>query len=230
MFEDQMKVDAKSWNITPVLVAIGLVLVIVGGIAYCVTLNQRSLSDSQAQQAASQLLAAQGPEKVRFWVGKIKPETAVDPRYKFLEGLGVIKLGKPSADGVDVALTPQGDDLLKSSGAMAVKHSDGTLEYSVPLATGKLVKVSAIEKVDTERVSVDFGWAWAPTKMGLQFDAGSPLMASMNSWDRALLIQNYGVDYYKQPQVKEREITLIWDGSGWRPVDQARELTAAGRY
>lgn len=225
MFEDEIKMEEKSSNVAPLLVAIGLVLAVAGGIAYFILGSKRSMSDAEATQVANSLLNAEGPERLHFEVGFVEPsvnEKPFDPQYRFLQKIGVVKLGKPSAKGLDVTLTPGGQELLKESGATEEKNSDGTEGYTAPIANRKLLKVSRIEMLNPGRANIEFEWNWEPTKLGWSFDVGSPEMASMNSWDRGLLIQKYGADYYKDSKVKKKAVALIWDDTNntWKPLEQ----------
>ena len=144
MFEAEMKMEEKSGNVVPVLMVTALLVALVGGIGYFVVESQRSLSEVEAVEAARTAIAAQGPQKVHFHVGYIKPspdELPFDPHYRLLEKAGVVKLGKPTYKGVDVELTPAGEALLKACGASEEKNPDGTEAFTVTLAERKLIKV-----------------------------------------------------------------------------------------
>ncbi len=225
MFEDQVRMEEKSSNVVPLLMALGLVIAIVGGIAYFIFESKRSLSPEQATQVVSNVLKSQGFAKVHFHAGKVEPsadEKPFDPHYKFLEKLGVVKLGKPTYKGLDVTLTPEGRAELKQCGAIEEKNADGTDAYTVPLANRKLLNISKIDMFRPGFAKVDYSWNWEPTKLGEEFDVNSTKMATMNVWDRTVLIQKYGADFYKNTEPKKVQITIAWDDKTkeWKPYTE----------
>lgn len=225
MFEDEIRMEEKSSNVVPLLMALGLVVAIVGGIAYFIFESKRSLSPEQATQVVSNVLKSQGFAKVHFHTGKVEPsadEKPFDPHYKFLEKIGVVKLGKPTYKGLDVTLTPEGRAELKQCGAIEEKNADGTDAYTVPLANRKLLNISKIDMFRPGFAKVDYSWNWEPTKLGEEFDVNSPKMGTMNVWDRTVLIQKYGADFYKDTEPKKVQITIAWDDKTkeWKPYTE----------
>lgn len=223
MFEEEIKMEEKSSNVVPLLMAIVLVGLLVGGIGYFVVESRRSVSEPEAQKAASAMIAAQGPQRVHFHVGFVKPspdEQPFDPHYRLLEKAGVVKLSKPTYKGVDVKLTPEGQELLKLCGAKEEKNADGTEAYTVTLAERKLIKVAGIEMVNPTTAKIDYEWNWQPTALGLKFDVNSAEMMALPIWDTAVLIQKYGSTYYKDSKVKTTTMVLLWDekAKAWRPA------------
>lgn len=223
MFEDEIKMEEKSSNFAPLLMVLGLVLAVGGVLSYFILESKRSLSETEAVQAANALLNARGPEKVHFTVGFVKAsvgEKPFDPHYKLLAKIGVVKLGKPTYKGLQVDLTPAGRELLQASGATDEKNSDGTTSYTVPLAYRKVLRVTRIDLLNPRQANVEYEWNWEPTKLGLSFDVDSPAMKSMNVWDSGLLIQKYGADSYKDSKVKSNAMALVWDdkNKSWKPA------------
>lgn len=214
MFEDEIKMEEKSSNIMGLLMALALAAAVIGGLTYFYLQSKRTLKPEEAAQIVNQLLAAQGPAKVHFHVGKVEPtvdEKPFDPHYKLLQRAGVVKLGKITYKGVDVALTPEGKQLLDQCGAQQEKNSDGTLAYTVPLATRKLLAISNIEMVTPGFAKVAYTWDWQTNKLGEDFDVKSPEMAKMNTWESSVLIQKYGADFYKDGGPKRVLLSLTWD-------------------
>ncbi len=223
MFEDEIKMEEKSSNVVPLLMALALIAAIVGGIGYFIVESKRSLSQEQAQQLVSAILKAQGPAKVHFHAGgRVEPsmdEKPFDPHYRLLEKVGVVKLGKPTYKGLEVKITPEGLAELKQCGATEEKNADGTDAYTVPLANRKLI---AVNKIDMQRpglAKVEYTWNWEPTKLGQEFDANSKTMNTLTVWDRTLIIQKYGGDFYKDSEPKKVAVTLAWDAKtkAWKP-------------
>ncbi len=226
MFEDEIKMEEKSSNVIPLLMALALAVAIVGGLAYFVMESKRSLSQEEASKVVTTILQTQGPAKVHFHAGgRIEPsmdEKPFDPHYRFLEKLGIVKLRKPTYKGLEVTITPDGLKELQACGAKEDKNSDGTDAFTVPLANRKLL---AIEKIEIPRpgiAKVQYTWNWEPTTLGKDFDANSKAMSAMPVWDRTLLIQKYGADFYLDAEPKKITINLAWDPktSSWKPLTE----------
>ena len=223
MFEDQIKMEERSSNVMPLLMALALIVAIVGGIGYFIMESKRTLTQEQATQVVSAMLKAQGPAKVHFHTGgRVEPsmdERPFDPHYRLLEKLGVVMLGKTTYKGLEVKLTPDGLEELKKCGATEEKNADGTDAYTVPLANRKLIAVSKIDMTRPGMAKVEYSWNWEPTVMGKDFDANSKAMAALSVWDRTLLIQKYGADFYQNAEPKKVAISLTWDSklNNWKP-------------
>jgi hypothetical protein len=225
VFEDEIRMEEKSSNVIPLLMALGLAIAIIGGIGYFVMESRRSLSQEQATQVVSSILKSQGAATVHFHVGKVEPsadEHPFDPHYRLLEKAGLVKLGKPTYKGLDVKLTPEGMAELKQCGALEEKNADGSDAYTVPLADRALVSVSKIDLYRPGYAHVEYTWNWRPTQMGDVFDANSKPMGTLTVWDRTLLIQKYGADFYKNSEPKKVLITLAWDAKSksWKPYTE----------
>ena len=226
MFEDEIKMEEKSSNVMPLLMALGLIVAIIGGIGYFIMESKRTLTQEQATQVVADLLKAQGPTTVHFHAGgrieSSMDEKPLDPHYRLLEKVGVVSLGKPTYKSLDVKLTPEGLKELKLCGAKEEKNADGTDAYTVPLANRKLIAVSKIDMPRPGMAKVEYSWSWDPTPLGKDFDANSKAMASLNVWDRTLLIQKYGADFYVGAEPKKVAITLAWDDKikNWKPFTE----------
>lgn len=226
MFEDEIKMEEKSSNVMPLLMALALIVAIVGGIGYFILESKRTLTQQEATQVVGDLLKLQGPAKVHFHAGgQIQPsmdEKPFDPHYRLLEKVGVITLGKPTYKGLAVKITPQGLDELKKCGATDEKNADGTDAYTVPLATRKLIAVSKVDMTRPGMARVEYSWNWEPTVLGKEFDANSKAMSTLSVWDRTLLIQKYGADFYENAEPKKVAITLTWDAKtkNWKPFTE----------
>lgn len=223
MFEDEIKMEEKSSNVMPLLMALGLIVAIVGGIGYFILESKRTLTEQDATRVVSDLLKLQGPAKVHFHAGvRVEPsmdEKPFDPHYRLLEKLGVVTLGKPTYKGLEVKVTPEGLKELQQCGAVNEKNADGSDAYTVPLATRKLIAVSKVDMTRPGMARVEYSWNWEPTVLGKEFDANSKAMGSLSVWDRTLLIQKYGADFYENAEPKKVAITLSWDDKvkNWKP-------------
>jgi len=222
MFEEEIKMEEKSSNVTPLLMVLALAAALIGGIGYFAVEHTRKVSDEQARAATTALLEARGPEKVHFHVGFVTPtmgEKPYDPHYRLLENVGVVKLGKLSHKGRDVQLTPAGEELLRASGASEDKNPDGTRAFTVPLGYRKLVRVAQVEMLNPVQARVDYEWKWEPTPLGLRFDMNSAEMKSMETWETVVLIEHYGTTAYLDPKPKRGAALLNYDRKAkeWKP-------------
>jgi len=226
VFEDEIRMEERSSNIIPLLMALGLAAAIIGGIAYFILESKRTLTQEQATQIVTDILKTQGPAKVHFHAGgRVEPsmdEKPFDPQYRLLEKLGVVKLGKPTYKGLEVTITPEGLAELRQCGVKEEKNADGTDAFTVALANRKLLAVNKIELPRPGVAKVEYTWNWAPTKLGEDFDANSKAMATLTVWDRTILIQKYGADFYKDAEPKKVAITLSWDDKArnWKPYSE----------
>ncbi len=220
MFEDEIKMEERSSNIMPLLMAAMLILGALGIAGYLILESTRSVGQQEALTATKTEIAARGPEKVHFHVGFVKPgmDEPFDPHYRLLEKAGLVKLGKPTYRGLDVKLTPAGAALLQASGAQEEKDKHGNIAYTVPLAERKLLEVTKVEMVSSRKAVVEYAWNWQPTPLGLVFDISSQPMGKLPINDRAVLIQKYGATYYLDQKPKTRALRLQWDEKNrkWR--------------
>lgn len=223
MFEEEIKFEEKQSNIIPLLMIVTLVVGVLGVLGYFILESRRTVSDEQALQAGQAMIAAQGPEKVHFHVGFVRPspdEQPFDPHYRLLAKAGLVKLSKPTYKGMDVKLTPAGEAMLKAMAAEEEKNKDGTVAYTMTLAERKFIRVVKVEMVSPQKAVVEYEWSWQPTQMGLIFDADSPEMKALPIYDAALLMQKYGSTYFKDSKVKTTAFVLLWDEEArqWRPA------------
>ena len=226
MFEDEIRMEERSSNIIPLLMAVALAVAIIGGIGYFILESRRTLTQEQAVKIVNDILKTQGVATVHFHAGgRVEPsmdEKPFDPHYKLLDKLVVVKLGKPTYKGLEVTITPEGMAELQKCGAALDKNADGTDAVTVPLANRKLIAVNKVEIPRPGMAKVEYTWTWAPTKLGEDFDANSKVMATLPVWDRTILIQKYGADFYKDAEVKKVTIKLAWDDKArnWKPYTE----------
>ena len=223
MFEEEIKFEEKQSNIIPLLMIITLVVGVLGVLGYFIMESRRTVSEQEALKTSQAMIAAQGPEMVHFHVGFVKPspdEVPFDPHYRLLEKAGLVKLSKPTWKGVDVKLTPQGEALLSELHATHETNKDGTVAYSALLAERKFIRVAKVEMASPQKAVIAYEWNWQPTKLGLIFDADSPEMKALPIYDAAVLMQKYGVTYYRDAKVKTTQFVLLWDEDNkkWVPA------------
>jgi len=72
----------------------------------------------------------------------------------------------------------------------------GETEYTVPLASRQLVAVNKITMENPTHATVEYTWKWQPNRAGEFFDAGQPLVKGFETWDRTVLINKYGADFF----------------------------------
>ena len=216
MFEQEIELEKKQGSAMPLLLMVGLIIVLVGVAAYYLTESRKVLAAADANTAVAAALAAQPAITVTFHTGALKPragETASHPLYRLLEKAGVITLSKGKA--TQVTLTSKGGDLLKQIPGVKSRNDDGNVEYVVPLATRKVSEISKIEMNGPERATVQYSWRWETNAVGDNFDASSPSVQSFNNWDRAALIDKYGVRFYHVPPTKAA-MGLAKADKGWQ--------------
>lgn len=212
MFEQEMELEKQESSVVPLLLIIALILTIVGVSGYYLIQNRKVVTLQEATQIATSSLKDQGPATLRFHTGMVK--SSVDdnpqgPHYRLLEKAGLVRLGKAQgAYGTitPIALTPGGQELLKRiDGVQRTTEKDGTEVYVVPVAERRLLAVSNIKMLSPTRATINMTWNWKTNTLGELLDAGSPMVKSFNTWDRATLIQKYGANFY---HVAPTEVTL----------------------
>ncbi len=223
MFEQELEMEKRESSVVPLLLIVALILSIVAVSGYFVLQSRRVLSNTEASAIAVAALNAQGPATLRFHTGMVKgsvDDTPHAPNYRLLEKAGLIKLGKDTgAYGTitPVVLTQQGQRLFEEiSGVIKTKEKDGTDIYLVPIAERKLVAVSNVKMISPERATIDLTWKWEPNKLGNLFDASGSMVKSFNTWDRATLIQKYGVNFYHADPTKVTIAVVKDDKKGWQ--------------
>ncbi|HSE48260.1 MAG TPA: hypothetical protein VLA96_03530 [Terriglobales bacterium] len=223
MFEEEIKFEEKQSNIMPLLMVLTLIIGVAAVLGYFIMESRRTVSEDEALAASKASITAMGAQKVHFHVGFVKPspdEQPFDPHYRLLEKAGFVKLGTPTYQGLDVKLTPAGEEMLQAAGAQPEKNKDGTTGYTVTLAERQLIKVARVEMISPQKAVVEYEWNWKPTALGLVFDANSPEMTKLPIYDAAVLMQKYGSTYYKESKVKTTAFTLLWDENNkkWVPA------------
>ena len=87
----------------------------------------------------------------------------------------------------------------------------------MPLAERTLVGVGNIKKVGTGRVLMEFSWKWQANELGDMFDASGALLKGFNTWDRSVLIDKHGANFYHADPTKV-VISAGRGDKGWQPV------------
>ncbi len=129
---------------------------------------------------------------------------------------------KKEKDGsMQVALTPEGEKRISAFPALKKKEDkDGTMLYVVPLATRALVKVDNIKKLSPSSAQVAYTWKWQPNELGKDFDASGPAVQAFSTYERAVLIQKYGADFYRaQPQDVTVKLVKLYNGWQFAPSE-----------
>jgi hypothetical protein len=201
MFEEEIKFEEKQSNIMPLLMVLTLIIGVAAVLGYFIMESRRTVSEDEALAASKASITAMGAQKVHFHVG-------------------FVKLGTPTYKGIEVKLTPAGEEMLQAAGAQPEKNKDGTTGYTVTLAERQLIKVARVEMISPQKAVVEYEWNWKPAPLGLVFDANSPEMTKLPIYDAAVLMQKYGSTYYKESKVKTTAFTLLWDENNkkWVPA------------
>lgn len=219
MFEEELELE-KSNHSRPLVVLL-LVLVAVGVIAYFALVRpQKPLSQAGAATVVNDIISARGPASVSFRVGEVTyNDDPRGPQYRLLEKAGYVKLQKTS-NGTHVEVTPLGESTFAELPEFKKKTSkDGSEMLNVPLANRQIVSIDKITMTAPRVASVEYTWKWMPNKMGDEFDVHSNLVESFNTWDRATLIEKYGVNFYHGDPHKD-SVTLVHTDQGWKVQNQ----------
>lgn len=219
MFEEELKLEKRS-PFVPLVLILTLLVIIVGIVAYVVREATSHVTPDQASALLAPSIAASEPPVLKFHTGTVKTVTdeyPSDARYKFLAKAGLVKIGKgKNVEVAPISLTPQGEQLLAQvPGVKKTTEKNGNVLYEVPLASRKLVGVSQVSMAGPSVAHVQFSWKWEPTAMGDLFDADNPTFKAFNSWERAMLIDKFGVKFYHGEPVAANAM-LIKGDSGWR--------------
>jgi len=218
MFEAEVEMERRS-SVLPLLLMVCLVVAIAGLAGYVILqVRGNPLSAQKASVIVTAALQQRAPAAIHFRTGLVKAgdDGKLDePNYRLLEKAGIVKLGKPAAGKVEVALTPQGEQLLASiAGCKKEKEADGTDSYEVPLAQRQLVAIGNIT-TGGDNATVDYTWKWSPNQFGDIFDAGGSLVKSFNLWERQTLINKYNADFYHADPAKAT-LALVHTGQDWK--------------
>jgi hypothetical protein len=219
MFEAEEELESESRSSA---LHVLIIVIIVGALAcggvYWYLHKDKPPTFTQAAQVMQGILKAQGPATVRFQAGIVERSREEDPsgpQYKLLEKAGYIKT-KPNKKGTEVIVTDLGDKTFSALPEFnKEKNKDGSLRYTVPLATRKLVEVTKVTPIDQTRITVEYTWKWDPNKVGDDFDATGKLIQQFSTWDRGQLIQKFGADFY-HGEPNRTKVTLIRSEKGWK--------------
>ncbi|HYG98742.1 MAG TPA: hypothetical protein VD837_06385 [Terriglobales bacterium] len=221
MFEEELKLEKESKALSfssPFLYIFLIIILVVGGVAYWMVSQNRDVTPDQAKIVLENALKARGPATVHFHLGAVKAsvdEKPRDPHYKLLEKAGFVKLGSGKDGAVLVNLTPLGEGTFaKLPEFQKAKNPDGTDAVMVPLATRELAEITKVEMTGVNTARVEYVWKWKPNKVGEVFDATGATVKGFSQWDRATLIKNYGVDFYREPQ--KGSVNLVRSEKGWK--------------
>jgi hypothetical protein len=218
MFESEVEMEKRS-SFLPLVLLLALVATLIGLVAY-VVLEVRAKKDLTAADASTFVnatLRAQGPSMLHFRVGKITygmDEKPTDPHFRMLEKLGVVKIGDKRPASIVVTITPDGERMISAiPGYQKTKTSDG-IQYYVPLAERQMVNVPKVTMKGPNDALVEYGWKWSANSFGEKLDASSALVKSFNTWDRAKLIEKYGVDFFHgaptQANIAMARVDRVW--------------------
>ena len=222
MFETEIEMEKKQGGgFGPVLIIILMVVVVVGGVGYMIWQGRQTLKPEEAAQVLTASLMQKGPAAVKFHTGLITykvNDTATDPHFKLLAKLGIVTT-KPAKDGaLQVDLTADGEKRITSIPEFQKKEDEGVIAYKVPLAMKEVVKVDKVTWVSPTAANVEYTWQWKPNDLGKEFDASGDTVKTFNTWDRSVLIQKYGVDFYSAAPMKETVRMTKKDGK-WQLGD-----------
>lgn len=226
MFEEELELEKKEGGgFGPVIVIVLMVGLIVGGIGYIVWQGTRTLKPEEATKVLTVALQQQKPPSVRFQTGHLKYSNSVDsltdPQYKLLEKLGILTTKTQKDGSMDVALTAEGEKRIAAFPELKKKDDkDGTILYVVPLAKRDLVKVEKVNKLSASSAEVEYSWKWQPNDLGKDFDAAGPAVQSFGTYERSVLIQKYGADFYNaKPQDVRVKLVKLSDGWQFAPSE-----------
>ena len=224
MFAEELKMESRSSGLLPLLFIAVLVCVVGGVIYFFVQGANAKLTPAEATVSINHILGSQGASHIRFSTGVVKSsvnEKPMDPHYKLLAKLGVVTTKPQGWNTLVVSLTPGGEKLLSTiNGVEKVKNSDGTTSYQVPLAERKLVNIGEITMLRPHLARVEYTWQWVPNRLGRDFDASGDAVKSFNSWDRATLIKDYGVDFYNASPARVRIVLMEGKDGNWVPYTE----------
>lgn len=220
MFEQEIEMEQKEGRaIGPVIMIVAMVGLLVGGIGYMVYQNTRSLKAEDAASVITASMKLQPPSEIKFHAGKLQASMAdsIDkPHYKLLADAGLIKIEKDKKTNAGkIDLTDDGEKTITSIPEFQKKdEGDGSLAYTVPLATRKFVKIDNITKLAANRFQVEYSWQWEPNKVGDAFDISGKYIQKFSTWDRSQLIDKYGANYYHGDPTKVT-VLIVKGENGW---------------
>lgn len=223
MFEEELELEKKEGGgYGPLTIILALVAILVGGVGYIFYTNTQTLKPEVAAQILNDGFKTQGPVFIHFHSGLVTPsvdDKVSDPQYKLLSKIGILTT-RTKGRNVQIDLTSDGEKKISAIPEFQKSNEpDGTIAYSVPLATKELVKVDKVTKITPTKMQVEYTWKWNPTEIGKLFDAAGPTVKSFSTWDRSVLIDKYGADFYNAAPQK-LTVVLVKGSKGWQPATE----------
>lgn len=216
LFEQEAELEKSGISFRLVAIVVLVVAALIGG-GYLI-LHQTALSVDDASRLVTASLDARGPATMNFRVGHVEPsafQKPHGPHYRLLSDAKIVTTRDDKQGGIYANITPDGELVVnKLEGFKKVKNTDGTETYSVPLAARELVKVNSVTMAGPNAAKVQYTWRWKPNVLGKQLDAAGDLVHKFNTWDRAQLIQEYGVDFFGE--TKTTTVDVVRGDNGWK--------------
>jgi len=220
MFEQELEMEKRSSSVVPLLLIVTLIVGIAGISLYFVVESRRVLTAEEARPVVAASIERQLPATLRLTTGLLDTSADLSPRdqqYRLLEKEGYLQIGKETKGKIPVTLTPKGEALFAEvAGVKKSKNSDNNDEYIVPLGQRKLVEIGKITMLGPSQAAVEYSWKWEATKVGDLFDAAGPAVKAFNTWDRSVLIDKYGANFYHAAPTKVT-VLLVKMANGWQP-------------
>jgi hypothetical protein len=213
--------DVATRKLADILLVLMVVLtvVLVGVAGYFLSENKTALTPLQAASAVTSSLKTHGSTAISFHTGRVKErpdESPRDLRYQLLEKAGIITVGTATDSGTSVNLTPAGTRRLKKiAGVKRTEEADGSVAFTVPLAEMRLEQVLDVTTSRPGRATVEFTWRWVPSELGQNFDASGACVRAFSSEERMVLMDKYGVRFYRQPP-ETAVVALTKSSQGWQ--------------
>jgi hypothetical protein len=222
LFAAEIAMEERSHNFAPVLLALALGGLIGGLIFYFVKTTHEVLTTEQAQATVSDILRTKGPAIVHFSTGTVEPENGQqDPLYKMLSKAGIVTSKTKERTLLAVELTAPGENILSSiDGVKKTTAAKGETDFAVPLAQRQVVAIDKVTMLQPRLARVDYSWQWMPNRLGREFDATSQLVQSFPTWDRAILIKSYAVDFYSAAATKSSIVLMKTTDGVWQPYTE----------
>lgn len=223
MFEAEMELEKRTSSFGPLLMVAFLIIAVVGGLGYFLYQQKRGLPKEEAAATVTAILNERGPATVSFHVGDVVSsidDSPTDPHYRLLQKAGILKIAKAKGRATPIALTPEGEKQITEIPEFAkVKEEDGTLLYRVPLAQRKLISIDNVKMLNPSSARVDYTWKWESNALGTLFDASGKSVKSFATYDRAMLIEKHGADFYGAAPTKN-SIVLVKGDKGWKVMQE----------
>ena len=221
MFEQEIEMEKNEGSsFGPVLIILLLVGLFVGGFGLVIFQSKQTVKPEEATAIIENKLKVAEPVSVSFHTGNISygaVDKPTDPQYKLFANAGILKIGKGKGWAAQVDLTPAGKAFLASvPNVQSVADKNDTTVYTVPLASRKLVSVGTITKLSPQKVQVQYTWAWQTTKAGELFDVSGKAVQSLSLYERSVLIDQHGANYYHA--TSQSGMVLAKGDKGWEPA------------